>query len=84
MVENGRVAVRPIKFLAPSYDHRIIDGREAVLSLVAIKDALEDPVRMRSGVVLCGGKPTASEQGARTQPRALFVFASTITAVPRR
>jgi 2-oxoglutarate dehydrogenase E2 component (dihydrolipoamide succinyltransferase) len=46
VVENGQVVVRPINFLAQSYDHRIIDGREAVLSLVAIKEALEDPARM--------------------------------------
>ena len=46
MVENGQVVVRPMNYLAQSYDHRIIDGREAVLSLVAIKEALEDPARM--------------------------------------
>jgi len=46
VVENGQVVVRPINFLALSYDHRIIDGREAVLSLVAIKEALEDPARI--------------------------------------
>ena len=46
VVENGQVVVRPINYLAQSYDHRIIDGREAVLSLVAIKEALEDPARM--------------------------------------
>ena len=46
VVENGQVVVRPMNYLAQSYDHRIIDGREAVLSLVAIKDALEDPARM--------------------------------------
>jgi len=46
VVENGQVVVRPINYLAQSYDHRIIDGREAVLSLVAIKQALEDPARM--------------------------------------
>ena len=43
MVENGQVVMRPMNYLALSYDHRIIDGREAVLSLVAIKEALEDP-----------------------------------------
>jgi 2-oxoglutarate dehydrogenase E2 component (dihydrolipoamide succinyltransferase) len=43
VVENGQVVVRPINYLAQSYDHRIIDGREAVLSLVAIKEALEEP-----------------------------------------
>ena len=46
VVENGQVVVRPMNYLAQSYDHRIIDGREAVLSLVAIKDVLEDPARM--------------------------------------
>ena len=46
VVENGLVVVRPINYLALSYDHRIIDGREAVLSLVAMKDALEDPARI--------------------------------------
>jgi 2-oxoglutarate dehydrogenase E2 component (dihydrolipoamide succinyltransferase) len=46
VVDNGQIVVRPMNYLAQSYDHRIIDGREAVLSLVAIKDALEDPARM--------------------------------------
>ncbi|QOG36739.1 2-oxoglutarate dehydrogenase complex dihydrolipoyllysine-residue succinyltransferase [Neisseria gonorrhoeae] len=46
VVENGQVVVRPMMYLALSYDHRIIDCREAVLTLVAIKDALEDPVRL--------------------------------------
>lgn len=46
VVENGQVVVRPMMYLALSYDHRIIDGREAVLTLVAIKDALEDQVRL--------------------------------------
>ena len=46
VVANGQVVVRPMNYLAQSYDHRIIDGREAVLSLVAIKEALEDPARM--------------------------------------
>ncbi|MBD9583062.1 2-oxoglutarate dehydrogenase complex dihydrolipoyllysine-residue succinyltransferase [Delftia sp. DLF01] len=46
MVENGQVVVRPMNYLAMSYDHRIIDGREAVLGLVAMKDALEDPSRL--------------------------------------
>jgi len=46
VVENGQVVVRPINYLAMSYDHRIIDGREAVLTLVAIKEALEDPSRI--------------------------------------
>jgi len=46
VVENGQIVIRPINYLALSYDHRIIDGREAVLSLVAIKEALEDPARL--------------------------------------
>ena len=46
VVENGQVVVRPMMYLALSYDHRIIDGREAVLTLVTIKDALEDPARL--------------------------------------
>src|SRR5262245_20829443 len=46
VVENGQIVVRPINYLALSYDHRIIDGREAVLFLVSIKDALEDPSRL--------------------------------------
>ena len=46
VVENGVVVVRPINYLAMSYDHRIIDGREAVLGLVTMKDALEDPARL--------------------------------------
>ena len=46
VVENGQVVVRPMNYLAMSYDHRIIDGREAVLGLVAMKDALEDPSRL--------------------------------------
>ena len=46
VVENGQVVVRPMNYLAMSYDHRIIDGREAVLSLVAMKEALEDPARL--------------------------------------
>jgi 2-oxoglutarate dehydrogenase E2 component (dihydrolipoamide succinyltransferase) len=46
VVENGQIVIRPMNYLALSYDHRIIDGREAVLSLVAIKEALEDPARM--------------------------------------
>ena len=46
VVENGEIVIRPMNYLALSYDHRIIDGREAVLFLVAIKDALEDPARL--------------------------------------
>ena len=46
VAEDGQVVIRPINYLALSYDHRIIDGREAVLALVAIKEALEDPARI--------------------------------------
>lgn len=46
VVENGQVVVRPINYLAMSYDHRIIDGREAVLGLVTMKEMLEDPTRL--------------------------------------
>ncbi|MGB3424879.1 2-oxoglutarate dehydrogenase complex dihydrolipoyllysine-residue succinyltransferase, partial [Castellaniella sp.] len=50
VVENGQIVIRPINYLALSYDHRIIDGREAVLALVAMKEALEDPQRLLLGV----------------------------------
>nr|NDG61801.1 dihydrolipoamide succinyltransferase [Betaproteobacteria bacterium] len=43
---NGEIKIRPVMYIALSYDHRIIDGREAVLFLVAIKEALEDPSRL--------------------------------------
>ena len=46
VVENGQIVIRPMNYLAMSYDHRIIDGREAVLSLVAMREALEDPARL--------------------------------------
>ena len=46
VVEDGQIVIRPMNYLAMSYDHRIIDGREAVLSLVAMKEALEDPARL--------------------------------------
>jgi 2-oxoglutarate dehydrogenase E2 component (dihydrolipoamide succinyltransferase) len=46
VVENGQIVIRPINYLAMSYDHRIIDGREAVLGLVVMKEALEDPSRL--------------------------------------
>ena len=46
VVENGQIVIRPMNYLALSYDHRIIDGREAVLFLVSVKDALEDPARL--------------------------------------
>ena len=50
VVENGEIVIRPIMYLALTYDHRIIDGREAVSFLVAIKEALEDPARILLGV----------------------------------
>lgn len=50
VVENGEIVVRPMMYLALSYDHRIIDGREAVLTLVTIKEALEDPARLILGI----------------------------------
>jgi 2-oxoglutarate dehydrogenase E2 component (dihydrolipoamide succinyltransferase) len=50
VVENGQIVIRPMNYLALSYDHRIIDGREAVLSLVAMKEALEDPARLLLGL----------------------------------
>jgi 2-oxoglutarate dehydrogenase E2 component (dihydrolipoamide succinyltransferase) len=46
VVRNGQIVIRPMNYLAMSYDHRIIDGREAVLGLVAMKEALEDPARL--------------------------------------
>ncbi len=46
VVEGGQIVIRPMNYLAMSYDHRIIDGREAVLGLVAMKEALEDPARL--------------------------------------
>lgn len=50
VVENGQIVIRPMNYLAMSYDHRIIDGREAVLGLVAMKEALEDPSRLLFGI----------------------------------
>ena len=50
MVVDGEIVVRPMMYLALSYDHRIVDGREAVLFLVAIKEAIEDPARLLLGV----------------------------------
>lgn len=46
VVENGQIVIRPMNYFAMSYDHRIIDGREAVLGLVAMKEAMEDPARL--------------------------------------
>ena len=46
VAENGQIVIRPMNYLALSYDHRIVDGREAVLFLVGVKDALEDPSRL--------------------------------------
>jgi 2-oxoglutarate dehydrogenase E2 component (dihydrolipoamide succinyltransferase) len=50
VVVNGEIVIRPMMYVALSYDHRIIDGREAVQFLVTIKDALEDPARLLLGV----------------------------------
>ena len=50
MVVDGEIVVRPMMYLALSYDHRIVDGREAVLFLVAVKEAIEDPARLLLGV----------------------------------
>jgi 2-oxoglutarate dehydrogenase E2 component (dihydrolipoamide succinyltransferase) len=50
MVVNGQIAIRPMMYLAVTYDHRIIDGREAVQFLVTVKECLEDPGRMLLGV----------------------------------
>ena len=50
MVVNGQIEIRPMMYVALSYDHRIIDGREAVQFLVTIKDCLEDPARLLLGV----------------------------------
>ena len=50
VVVDGEIVVRPMMYLALSYDHRIVDGREAVLFLVTIKDAIEDPARLLLGV----------------------------------
>ena len=50
VVVDGQIVVRPMMYVALTYDHRIIDGREAVQFLVAIKDALEDPARLLLGV----------------------------------
>jgi 2-oxoglutarate dehydrogenase E2 component (dihydrolipoamide succinyltransferase) len=46
VVENGQIVIRPIMYVALSYDHRIIDGRDAVQFLVAVKNAIEDPSRL--------------------------------------
>ena len=50
MVVNGQVVIRPMMYVALTYDHRLIDGREAVQFLVAIKEGLEDPARLLLGV----------------------------------
>ena len=46
MVVNGQIVIRPMMYLAVSYDHRIIDGKEAVTFLVRVKEVLEDPARL--------------------------------------
>ena len=50
VVENGEIVIRPMMYLALTYDHRIIDGKEAVMSLRTIKETLEDPARLLLGV----------------------------------
>jgi len=50
IAENGQVVIRPMMYLALSYDHRIIDGRESVSFLVRVKELLEDPTRLLLGV----------------------------------
>lgn len=50
VVENGKIVIRPIMLVALSYDHRVLDGREAVLFLVTIKELLEDPARLVLGI----------------------------------
>ena len=50
MVVDGQIEIRPMMYLALSYDHRIIDGREAVLFLVRVKECIEDPERLLLGV----------------------------------
>ena len=50
MVIDGQIVARPMMYLALTYDHRIIDGREAVQFLVAVKDCLEDPARLLLGI----------------------------------
>ena len=50
MVVNGKIEIRPMMYLAVTYDHRIIDGRDAVQFLVSIKDSLEDPGRILLGL----------------------------------
>jgi 2-oxoglutarate dehydrogenase E2 component (dihydrolipoamide succinyltransferase) len=50
VAENGQVVIRPMMYVALTYDHRLVDGREAVQFLVAVKEAVEDPARMLLGV----------------------------------
>jgi 2-oxoglutarate dehydrogenase E2 component (dihydrolipoamide succinyltransferase) len=50
IAENGEIVIRPMMYIALSYDHRIIDGKDAVQFLVAVKEALEDPARMLLGL----------------------------------
>jgi 2-oxoglutarate dehydrogenase E2 component (dihydrolipoamide succinyltransferase) len=50
VAENGEVKIRPMTYVALSYDHRLIDGKDAVQFLVAVKEALEDPARLLLGV----------------------------------
>jgi len=50
VVVDGEIVARPMMFLAISYDHRLVDGKDAVQFLVAVKEALEDPARMLLGL----------------------------------
>ena len=66
VVENRQVVVRPINYLAMSYDHRIIDGREAVLGLVAMKEALEDPLLFEIRPAFRSGRCSTSDHGTQS------------------
>ncbi len=83
VVENGQIVIRPMNYLALSYDHRIIDGREAVLSLVAMKDALEDPAAPAAGPV--SDAPTGADRDrARRRPGTAPSVAFRSTGTTRR
>jgi 2-oxoglutarate dehydrogenase E2 component (dihydrolipoamide succinyltransferase) len=76
VVENGQIVVRPMNYLAQSYDHRIIDGREAVLSLVAIKEALEDPARLLLDIL---GRGAGDEGRGSILPRKRHASSKVLT-----
>ena len=65
MVRDGQVVIRPMMYLALSYDHRIVDGREAVTFLVRVKECLEDPQRSAGSRTALGGSG-AIDPDART------------------